>query len=689
MGYFVSQREIIDKNKNIDSALALTLFLGIFGMHRFYFRRYLSGCIILVALILTAGQALWIIIPLVFVEFIKFGTISERNKKSQTQVSHISVSQERERNRGAVTKNISAPPHKTIGDVVVHDVSDIETSRIHPKEHTTFTQPTQTGKWTKQLELPYERHDLRIPQLRKATYIVFEKLANHLDKQLRNKGSSLDILLRQIQTGGYSYYDNLLYTIFCVAEGEVTEHYSGGYRGYDNSFSYELLERRIDKSQVEALKQYAQSLLRLLPSADTATKEHFRLTESGLPIVWWDKDGSLRATHRIPDTHMRILRNTPSRNTKIYDIPEVRGAIFTQYFKALSALSRQRRLSGGWSQRMTRYLDQVFSGEREWIDNPHNVMILSHLLKLSEQAVRLSIPYARPLDVSKELASIPRIVPKDAAVVLLEAVNGIEPPKLSESTLDLLRAQNPTAWKYDIADIESASTDNVIALLNRYNQAGTISKVAKEIIKKHDSKDARLLALYQVAVVDGVLDQQLNRQLRSLVHEAQESSFAELVAQKKKLSASLAHKLVSLQHPPRKRVILDEQRLSDAHNDHQRAVSSVVDYLGDEDKQEDAAPPAVEPAPTITQEILTIHATKDVTLEGHQKEFIRHIVDSGNNFDISEAGQFAKDQKKMLNGYIQVINKQLFNLFDDQVIIQQDGKIKLDEHYVNSVKELL
>jgi hypothetical protein len=43
----------------------------------------------------------------------------------------------------------------------------------------------------------------------------------------------------------------------------------------------------------------------------------------------------------------------------------------------------------------------------------------------------------------------------------------------------------------------------------------------------------------------------------------------------------------------------------------------------------------------------------------------------------------------MLNGYIQSVNKALYEKFQDQVILQQDGRIMIEEEYRVAVEELV
>ena len=718
MGYFVTESEIADKNKDIGSALAFALFLGIFGAHRFYLRRYVTGWIILLSIFITAWQSLWVVIPLVIIEFIQLAVISDRIKKQRAsdvlsllstnnsehtgpQHSSKTVTTSSSQPRQVISDFVSAPSHKTTrhysettsslttadtDDVAIYDVSDIETSQIDSVQ--AQSEPYTQGKWTKHLELPYERHDLRIPQIKQAVYQIYEELAEHIDHDLRKEKSSLEELGRRSMPSGYTYYDNVLYTIFCIAEGEVTTFYSGGLRSYDNSFSYQLLEQRLNKEYVKHVKQYAANLAKKLPPADEATKRHYGLTKNGLPVKWWDTDGVLRENYKLPDGLDQLLDVTPSRSTKLYEIPGIRAAIVLHYHNVLMVLEQQRTATTGWSQRMTKYLDRVFDAKWSYIEESYNIAILNYLLKLCEQAIRDNIPYTRPLDIKKERAHISRIIPKEAARAVFTAINDIKPLRLSEETIALLRDQNPTAWKSDLKTVESMSIEQVIAVLKTYSQKDTISKVAKEIAKKHEDPAAKLLAIYQTNVIEGSLDEWFEKKLSSIIHSAHTATYERLVTKNEVLSLAIAKQLIEMQTAPHKRVVLDDKKLALARKEHDRAVESVESYLGEDETE--VAKPLVSEGPIITKEALFgITATETVTLTNDQKEFLELLVGANNELDLSIASDFTRKHKKMLNGYLQSLNKALYERFEDQVIMQRDGKIVIDNEYLKAVKELL
>lgn len=711
--YFISETDLKDRSVSINTAIGLTFFLGIIGIHRFYLDRPVSGLIYWLALFVTAGQALWVIVPLVIIEFIQLIALSGKINKGETTavLSASNLSSDSMILTPEVTsRSLDANrPHRMISDITIsprhnnvthiapnlddepgiYEVSNIETSVIQPMKPEQIVKMSSLETWSQKLELPYERRDLSVTQLKQGSYYVYELLAEYIDQGLKKEGSSLDELGRQV-IAERSYYSNILYTIFCIAEGEVTYHYSGGEGGYDNSFSYELLEARTSKAYIEHLKQYVTSIAGKLPQANEETRHYFRLTNNGLATVWWDMDGVLRESGKISEKFIRILNITPSRSTKLYEIPGIRAAILLHYHRVITVLEQQYDTVPNWPVRINTYLGRIFDENRKYVENPYNITLLNYILKLSEQTIRENIPYARLLDTTKERASIQKVIPKIAAQAVLAAVDNLKPLKLSNKTLVLLRAQNPTAWKLDLIDISSAPLEKVIVILERYNQPGEINKVVGEVVKKHNDPKVKLLALYALSVVDVSLDEKLHKTLLTLIHHAQLGIYDKLVLQNKKLSPELAEHLLELNKAPRKQVILNEERLSRAQYDHNQAITSVVGYLGEKAAQSDTVEPVLSTEPLIDREGLFASSKNEswVLTDDHRR-FLSLLVDAPNGIDTSVGAEFARKQKKMLNGYLQSINKSLYGKFEDQVIVQRDGRIVIDDEYLTAVKGLL
>lgn len=688
VGYFIKEEEIDQKEKDVNSALAFILFLGWFGAHRFYMGRKLSGSFILISVVLTFGQALWIVAPLTLIEFFQLALTADRIKKAKNAQAIVNSSPAPIKPRYV---NQPEKVHETKTSVTIYDISKVQPSKIiREPDSLQVPPPPISGEWIKKLELPYERQDLKIPQLRKAIYEVYEQLAEYIDQQLQKRGSSLPKMMKQTSQGQYAYYNNILYTIFCIAEGQVSDHYTGGKNGYNNSFSYKLLSERTNESFKKDIEHYAKQLVTKLPPADDAIMKRYGLTANGLPLTWWDQEGLLREKYPLTEKHIRILNLTPPRNTKLYEITEMRAVIFRHYFKVLAVLHSQLTQTTNWPKHMEKYLRGVFDDNQKYVNNYNGIIILNYILKLCEQAIREQMSYTRPLDVIKERTSLRRTIPREAAAAVLLAINDMAELKLSQDTLEILRRQNPSSWRDDTAGMATKSVLDVIQLLQTYQESEALLKVTKEIIKNHPDPKAQLLVLYASYAKTTQIDEWLEKRLVRLVHPTQEKAFREMVAKNQPLSITLADELMHLQFPSRRRVILDKTKLADAKEDHARAISSVTSYLGEEEASEVPGILFKSEQPVVSHEALFTSSTNSsVLLTDDQTGFIKMILENGNDLNGAMADAYVREHKKMLNGYIQAINKTLYEKFEDQAILQQDGRIMIEEEYRAAIEELI
>ena len=65
------------------------------------------------------------------------------------------------------------------------------------------------------------------------------------------------------------------------------------------------------------------------------------------------------------------------------------------------------------------------------------------------------------------------------------------------------------------------------------------------------------------------------------------------------------------------------------------------------------------------------------------------IVEYDWSLPVAKAEIFTKSRHKLLRGFIQEFNKNVYTHIEDQLIIQDDVKITVDETYKSFVKEIL
>lgn len=569
------------------------------------------------------------------------------------------------------------------------NVLNVDASSVRP-----IPVPDKNQSLKLTLEIPYERHDMRIPQIKKEVMEMYSKLADFIDKQLRGSGTSLPQLHNQLARDG-GYYDNILYTIYCIAEGEVTTHYKPS-NGYDNHFSYKLLREHMGEREYENVKQFTKEYCTRLPEPDEETRTAYHLTSNGLESLWWDMDGFIREKYSISESQAALLNRTTSRSTQVLKVAEVRAHVLVQYLSTLAVLRHEFTNTEGWTKKMSRHLDGFFNQKSHYWYGSDDIRVTGYILKICEQTVRQNIPYTRLLKTDDEIAHLRRVLPKASRDVVIESATKLgKTLNLSSDAVELLRKQNPHAWKQDVAELKNADTVNCIKTLNYYRSDEAFNRIAKEAIKNTDGNNqAQLIAFYSYysTLPEGKGDWATRQKLFKLIpHPEQQKTFDQLVAgNKHTLNTDLVKTLMALTKPPVRIVSLDPNKLSTAHGEHEEALKKVSSYLGDDKEPEQPVTPDNSKKNISADDLFsTIKEDDDIELTTDQLEFIKMIVEYDWSLPVAKAEIFTKSRHKLLRGFIQEFNKNVYTHIEDQLIIQDDVKITVDETYKSFVKEIL
>jgi hypothetical protein len=567
--------------------------------------------------------------------------------------------------------------------------------KILSVDHTSISPipvPTKDQSLSLTLEIPYERYDMRIPQVKKEVMKMYSKLAEFIDEQLRHSGTSLPQLHNQLTRAG-GYYDNILYTIYCISEGEVTTFYKPS-NGYDNSYSYGLLKERVGEKIYEDFQKFSKDYTATLPQADEETCEAYHLTPNGLERLWWDTDGSIRQKSNINEYQIKLLNRTPGRSTQVLRINEVRAYVLAQYLSTLSVLRKELTETQGWSKKMSTSLERFFNQNNHYWYGADDVRLLGYILKICEQTVRKNIPYSRLLKTEEEIAHLRRVLPKSVSELVLEkATQPSQAINLSAKAVELLRKQNPHSWRQDIRDLKDADINKSLKILNQYKSDTIFNRIAKEAIKHISDKNIQLIVLYSYysTLPDGKGDWATKQKLHSLItHKDQQKEFDKLTSQTLPLDLGLLKRLQALTVAPVRTVKLNSDRLSVAYGEHEEALKKVSSYLG-EDKTKENSPNPKTKEKLISVEDLFESNQDDTELNFSfdQRKFLKLIVKNNWSLAASIAEEFAKSEGKLLRAYIQELNQRAYKYIEDQLIVQDNDRIIVDEMYKDLVNRTL
>jgi TM2 domain-containing membrane protein YozV len=676
--YFVSVTEFKEINKNPFIAGILSIFLGMFGVHRFYLKRKWTGFTFLLLSIFSSkfggGSIVAIIMLISLAEGIVYiirGVILLKEKYTDNKIVKSKYIEKLDKITNNENKN-------KVNEINIIEVSNIKSTKIPKKSE--FSN-IYKNNWVKKLELPYERNIMEVEQVKEETLNFYEKLCDFIDRQLRNSKGSLNKEVRRIGAEG-GYYNNILYTIYCISEGHVTKAYSGGYNYYDPEYSYKLLEEHLGTNLKEKVFIKAQEFEKNISSPKEGTLIYFNLTKNGLPRKWWDKDGELRTNREFSNKELNILNATPVRNTIVWDIHSVNKQIIALYLEIWQIISNGLDSNLKWKKKNKNTLQNIIDGKYMYFADYENGKILSSLIKISENTIREIMPNTQILNISNEQDNIKKYLPKEIVDAinnkLIEFKENINDKHLKEILEDMIK-KNPDDWKLKVEEILMCGTDKGINILIDYNKDEDFIKIAKDIIKKTDDENLLLLCLYGIEMEEK-LSQRNAKLLEDIIHPSNISIYENILESKEAPSLKLFTKLVELKNPIRKKIELDMDKVEVSKKELNETVEIVKEYIGDEEDKEELQ------KENLKNEVL--EAEHDEKVEFKYGEFLNLILDTG-TMEIEEGKKMAMDNGTLLNAFISDVNRELYEYIQDQAVVIEDEYIKIDDFYVDMVKELV
>lgn len=562
-------------------------------------------------------------------------------------------------------------------EIKIIEVSDIEPIKI-PEENE--LKDTVKTNWIKELVLPFGKDKMGVSQVKDETLILYEKLCDFIDGELRKNKTSLSKEVKRIKIEA-GYYYNILYTIYCISEWHIIKAYNGGYSyyNYNSEYTYNIFEGYFGKDLRDKVFVKAQELEKYVSPPKGNTLIYFNLTENGLPRKWWDKDGKLRGSREFSKKELRILNTTPARTTIVWDIHEIKKQIIMLYLEIWQIISSGLEKDLKWKNKNRAALENILDGKYVYFADYD---ILASLIKVSENAIREVMPNTQILNISNEQDNIKRYFPgelvDDINNKLIEYKNGINHEELIGILNDMIK-NNPSDWKLKAERILMAEADKRISILIDYKEDEDFVKIAKEIVKKTDDENLLLLCLYGIEREEK-LSQKNAKLLENIIHYSNTFVYENILKSKEVLSLELLNRLVKLKTPIRKKIKLNMDKVEVSKRELNETVEIVKEYIGDEEENEEFHDN------NFDKEIV-IDKCDDKPKIKHG-DFLNLILDKG-SIEVEEGKKIAMDNGTLLNAFISNINQELYEYVQDQVIIIKDDYIKIDDFYIDTIKELV
>ncbi|MDT2849388.1 tellurite resistance TerB C-terminal domain-containing protein [Vagococcus carniphilus] len=568
----------------------------------------------------------------------------------------------------------------------VIDITDIEDQRI--------IAPASTAKqqseidWLSSLEIPYERVIMENKQIKNETLKLYATLCNFTDNELKkDKQTLLDVCDAWKQN---NFYNNLLYTFYCIAEGHVTKAYSIK-RFYDNTFSYSLLEDAIGKKmkdKIQLVGFQAQTVLKSRIKPDSQLeKDNNDLASS--TQCWWDKDGELQKKYSFLSLDIYLLNNTYFRETRLWELSEVKLEIIKLYLNLWKIILAESEELDDWGKMSLLSIEKIKKEDR--IFNERTNKFMSALMKISENEVRNSLPktsHTLKLNVSESNHLVDLFVPNTVREKITQVLNSYEQNrtiKVKEMLLtDLYNSSAKNANVISDYILIHESDDFWCQLLIKEQEAKDYLKALKLLQKNTNNTDLKLVSCFEIARNEK-MTMSLKKAIEEYIYPDNLILFEEQVKLKEPLSLERVSYLLKLKNPLRKKVNLDRNQIENSKKELTETINSLDRFL---DESEDFS------ETVVTKELLQSNQIENKT-EKNESDYSKQAIQlisqliKNEKLSISDVDLLAKNNGVMLNMFLKEINQEFYEALGDQMILIEEDYVIIDSYYVEFAKEVI
>jgi CheY-like chemotaxis protein len=562
------------------------------------------------------------------------------------------------------------------------------------------TQPQRS--WRDLLVIPYKRWILEVKQCEEETLKIYDDLANLVDEYLKKKGSSLISLKQKLDRLG-GYYSNILYTLECIAEGEVEKYYRGG-RGYDNTFSYQLLRDHIDQQIVTQIKEYLRNRVKEIPAPNANTIRELNLASNGMPYAWWDSTGELRENLDMKREDYYWLNEMKYRQTKFLEISQCRIETTKLYLDLLHELEKFIQ-TNELNKAGSNYLNRLFEKQARY--NQSRQSFLKDVFKLCENTVRTVYPGGRLLNTDPEVERIKRrigIVGSDFVLSKVDELKGkVKQP--SDETMKELQGSNPNIWKSRFKEIiDSIDNQNIIkkfhetnAELKIYLQSEKIDEIYLFLCKGY-SEHNKIISLYYYYKYCQTVSEPVSLpktiQTKLFTNKDIEEEYIELLPLK--LSGNdLLDKIKNLFTPKRKVVSIDTEKVGKITEKHNTTVGKLSAYIGDDEPDTDESLIIEDTADSSTLDGIfgeidsgEEDTNLDVEFDSTQLGLLGLFITAGNQLPNDKIEEFAANNNQLPNSLISNLNQVFYNTYEDTLILKEGDTYVVEQEYISLINDI-
>lgn len=538
---------------------------------------------------------------------------------------------------------------KALIESLLNDIKDVDKKKIKRKINTDHI------KANINLDLGEKSDGFYVSKLRLTN--------NLLDVPSQVKSQSLKLYIefakaseKNLKIAESYYFYNQLYAI----ARDYVEDFIDPYHEKKEARIYRNLNKLTNKNLAPLLEAKADEFLECFPDLSSEVIKFYNLTAAGRVVVFWDVDGKLREKYDFKKDEERALLQLSQRRNVLWNSESLADLTINLFLKSMKLVFLR---------------DDIDTDILKTYARPYTLSknILDSLFIITEANVRSYFSFLAEIKTQKALDILIENECDDILILFMDYqlayLDDLEDSKIEEIYLGYLK-ENPQKSNDIAAFIGSLNLERQESILKTFSNQENFRDVLDNLLKD-DFTPTKILALYYIFKnnMERAKDEKV---LFEIIRKENYEDFLELI--KKDFNIDLVSEILDLRKVKAKRIKLDHKLVKKSRKELSKTVASINDFVG-----EDEQVSKEEPIET-KEKINKISETS--------RKVLKEILANG-YITKDEATSYAIDQGLFLNVFINNINDELYEYINDQSLVIDDGKVFIDEFYVEMVKELI
>ena len=532
----------------------------------------------------------------------------------------------------------------------------------------------------------YYFSELKVPFLREKILELYNKIFEISNIELKNKNRILIKEIEKFEKENYVFKGETFKDVFYGGIQIINSKYNGVRKNIRNYYYFQDFWNILQEEAREVVIDEINKYLEKLPRLNNEIIMYYNLTPNGLPYRYWDRDGKFRKEYNLSDLEERILEQTSFRQTKIWNNYEAKKQMILLYLDEWKIIEERLKTEEKLKKKSKKIINAILNLQDYGYFEYNEIEGLYAILKIVENKIRTFIPNYKILEVEKELESIKKFFPKSMSNELLENIENFKLSKEKIESIITYEIKNyPKDWKLKLGYIELFN-EKKINLIIRFNNEQNLEKIIKELQKKEKNSDDKLFYLFLLNR-NRELKKTEVKMLEKIISADRFQDYKKLLEKDNEITQKTYEELKLLKFQKKKKIDLNLEKVKVTKEKFVETVNILEEYLKEENEEADISKIYNE-----EQKDIVVEDKEQEKIENFQdnkiKEVLKIIVET-QKIKESDLKNYAKEKNMSLNAYIDFINKEVYDIVNDQVIILENNTVKIDEFYIDDIKEWL